>query len=78
MGRACTVNPFLPQHWSRPLSVVDAQASKPAGNWATIRPIPLRPGCAPRVTERDLASIRAAMAAGVPVRRFGPDGKEIA
>ncbi|QCG93924.1 hypothetical protein E6C67_08210 [Azospirillum sp. TSA2s] len=73
-GRACTANPFLPGNWSPTVAEVDARP-KQRGNWATIRPTVYPNHAAPTVTERDRASIAAAMH---KVRRFDSAGREIA
>lgn len=76
MGRACTVNPFLPENWSPTVAEVDARPAQPVarGNWATIHPTVYPNHVAPSVTERDRASIAAAMH---KVRRFDSAGREI-
>lgn len=76
MGRACTVNPFEPGNWSPTLAEVDARskAAVARGNWATIHPTAYPNHTAPVVTERDIASIAAAMHR---VRRYDSLGREI-
>lgn len=77
MGSACTVNPFERENWSPTLAEVDARPAQPTqrGNWATIRPTYHANHPVPAVTERDRASIAAAMH---KVRRFDSAGREIA
>lgn len=76
MGRACAVNPFLPENWSPTLAEVDARPAQPVrlGNWATFHPVAYPNHSAPVVTERDRASIAAAMH---KVRRYDTFGREI-
>jgi len=70
---ACTANPFLRENWSPTVAEVDARAAK--RSWAFQPYVPENKTPLP-VTDRDRASIEAAVAAG-KVRRVGFDGKEL-
>lgn len=74
-GRACTENPFYPDTWSP--TVADVDARKKREKWAFQPVIPHNKTPLP-VTDRDQASIAAAMAGGVKVKRFDSLGNEVA
>ncbi|CAO99334.1 hypothetical protein D9623_33795 (plasmid) [Azospirillum brasilense] len=70
---ACTVNPFIRENWSPTMAEVDARKAR--ARWAFQPSVPHNKTPLP-VTDRDRASIEAAVAAG-KVRRVGFDGKEL-
>lgn len=74
-GRACTENPFYPGTWSPTVAEVDARTKRCRWAFQPYTPSNKKPQT---VTERDRASIAAAMAGGVKVKRFDSLGNEVA